>query len=159
MKYHIKVNDLYEFDFDESEIAEFDASTSSATEFHIIENHRNIKAKVVDSDFNHRKYTVEINGKNFDVAIQNELDQLVKKMGFETNSAQLVNVIKAPMPGLILEINVEVGAEVKTGETLLVLGAMKMENSFASPRDGVIKSVLVNKDDAVEKGQLLIEFE
>ena len=60
---------------------------------------------------------------------------------------------------MILIIDVEIGQEVQENETLLILEAMKMENNFASPRAGVIKSILVNKGDAVEKGQLLIEFE
>ena len=63
------------------------------------------------------------------------------------------------MPGLILEIFVDVGQVVKENEVLLILGAMKMENSFLSPREGTIKSVLVSVGDAVVKGQLLIEFE
>jgi biotin carboxyl carrier protein len=70
-----------------------------------------------------------------------------------------VNAIKAPMPGLILEISVVVGQEVKENDNLIILGAMKMENSFLSPRDGVIKSISVAVGDAVDKGQLLIEFE
>ena len=55
------------------------------------------------------------------------------------------------MPGLILEIFVAVGQIVKENETLLILGAMKMENSFLSPREGTIKSVLVSVGDAVVK--------
>jgi biotin carboxyl carrier protein len=69
-----------------------------------------------------------------------------------------INAIKAPMPGLILEISV-VGQTVKENDSLLILEAMKMENSFLSPRDGIIKSISVILGDAVDKGQLLIEFE
>jgi biotin carboxyl carrier protein len=70
-----------------------------------------------------------------------------------------INAIKAPMPGLILEISVVVGQTVKENDSLLILEAMKMENSFLSPRDGIIKSISVILGDAVDKGQLLIEFE
>jgi biotin carboxyl carrier protein len=63
------------------------------------------------------------------------------------------------MPGLILEISVVVGQTVKENDNLIILGAMKMENSFLSPRDGVIKTISVLMGDAVDKGQLLIEFE
>jgi biotin carboxyl carrier protein len=63
------------------------------------------------------------------------------------------------MPGLILEIGVEVGQIVKENDCLLILTAMKMENSFLSPRDGVIKSISVSVGDSVVKGDLLIEFE
>ena len=68
-------------------------------------------------------------------------------------------VIKAPIPGTILDVKVQVGAVVKSGDLLLILEAMKMENSFDSPRAGIIKSIAVTKGQAVEKGQLLIEFE
>ena len=74
-------------------------------------------------------------------------------------ASKQVNAIKAPMPGLILSIHVEVGQEVQENDSLLILEAMKMENNFNSPRAGKIKSILVEKGQAVDKGQLLIEFE
>ena len=93
------------------------------------------------------------------MAISGALDELIKSMGIERGRTKVVNAIKAPMPGLILEINVSVGQEVKENDPLLILEAMKMENCFLSPRDGVIKSIMVEKGNAVDKGQLLIEFE
>ena len=80
---------------------------------------------------------------------------------FDNLSAVLkhVNSIKAPMPGLILDIHVKQGQEVKEDEGLLILEAMKMENVITSPRDGVIKSVNIVKGEAIDKGHLLIEFE
>ena len=93
------------------------------------------------------------------MAISGALDELIKSMGIERGRTKVVNAIKAPMPGLILEINVSVGQEVKENDPLLILEAMKMENCFLSPRDGIIKSIAVEKGNAVEKGQLLIEFE
>ncbi len=93
------------------------------------------------------------------MAISGALDELIKSMGIERGRTKVVNAIKAPMPGLILEINVSVGQEVKENDPLLILEAMKMENCFLSPRDGVIKSITVEKGNAVDKGQLLIEFE
>ena len=63
------------------------------------------------------------------------------------------------MPGLIVDVMVEVGQEIAEGTPLLVLSAMKMENIILSQGDGVVKSVEVQKNDAVEKGQLIIEME
>ena len=63
------------------------------------------------------------------------------------------------MPGLIIDISITIGQEVKENDTLLILEAMKMENSITSPRDGVIKTISVTKNDTVKKNQLLIEFE
>ncbi|MDX1317201.1 MAG: acetyl-CoA carboxylase biotin carboxyl carrier protein subunit, partial [Xanthomarina gelatinilytica] len=74
-------------------------------------------------------------------------------------ASKKVNEIKAPMPGLILDIHVKEGQEVKEDDALLILEAMKMENVLTSPRDGIIKSISVSKNDTVDKNQLLIEFE
>lgn len=64
-------------------------------------------------------------------------------------------VVKSPMPGNILKINVTVGQKVNEGETLLVLEAMKMENEIMCPRDGVVASVNTSKGASVESGTLL----
>ncbi len=69
-----------------------------------------------------------------------------------------VNEVKAPMPGLVLDIRVSEGDEVKKGDPILVLEAMKMENIIKSPTDGVIKKINVKKGLAVEKNQVLINF-
>ncbi len=57
--------------------------------------------------------------------------------------------VKAPMSGNIISVNVTVGQQVKKGDTVVVLEAMKMENDIPAPKDGVIASVLVNKGDSV----------
>ncbi len=79
-------------------------------------------------------------------------------MGFTIGLGKKANDIKAPMPGIILSINVKEGQEVKEGETLLILEAMKMENAIGSPKDGVIKSIFIKSGETVEKGELLIEM-
>jgi biotin carboxyl carrier protein len=63
------------------------------------------------------------------------------------------------MPGLILEIQVKEGQDVKEDDTLLILEAMKMENVIHSPREGIIKSINVKQGETVDKDSLLIEFE
>ena len=80
-------------------------------------------------------------------------------MGFENSASKHINELKAPMPGLILEVFVITGQQVKENDSLLILEAMKMENIITSPRDGIIKSIFAIKGDAVEKNYLLIEFE
>ena len=80
-------------------------------------------------------------------------------MGFALSSTKDVGLIEAPMPGLILDINVRVGQAVNEDDPLLILEAMKMENVITSPRDGIIKSVSVKKGEAVDKNHVLIEFE
>jgi biotin carboxyl carrier protein len=157
--YKINVNDTFHFDMDSKSVSQLDAVNVGLNQFHILHENTSFKAAIVEADFNQKKYTVVVNGNSYTVAIANPLDILIKEMGFETGLAKQVNAIKAPMPGLILEISVTVGQEVKENDNLIILGAMKMENSFLSPRDGVIKTISVVVGDAVDKGQLLIEFE
>lgn len=158
-KFKVKVDDHLEFEFTNEEIAALDIHKISSSRFHVLENSTPFKAEIVDHDFLKREYTVKINSSNYKVEIENELDLLIEKMGLSLGDSQIVNDIKAPMPGLILDVNVKPGDEVKEGDYLLVLEAMKMENSLTAPRDGVVKSVAVTKGESVDKNQLLIEME
>ncbi len=157
--YKLLVNQALTFDFSEKDLENLDAVTVGNEKFHVLKNSVPYKAEVVSADFLSKKYTIKVNNNTYEVAISNPLDLLIKSMGIERGRTKVVNAIKAPMPGLILEISVSVGQEVKENDTLLILEAMKMENSFLSPRDGIIKSIAVVIGNAVDKGQLLIEFE
>ena len=157
--YKATVNKTDSFDLDDSSVDSLDAISVGDSKFHILKNNCSYRAEITQSDFLSKNYTVKVNGNSYEVNIADALDLLIKQMGFEVGSAKQVNAIKAPMPGLVLEISVEVGQEVQEGDNLLILEAMKMENSFTSPRAGIIKSIVVNKGQAVDKGQLLIEFE
>lgn len=159
LNFKLNVNDIFEFDFDKESSSQLDAISVNGDNYHILHQNIPYKAAVVSSDFINKIYQVKVNNATYSVTIADELDQLIKKMGFEAGKAHQVNAIKAPMPGLILEIGVSIGDEVKTNDNLLILGAMKMENSFLSPRDGIIKAIKVTVGESVVKGQLLIEFE
>ena len=67
--------------------------------------------------------------------------------------------MKAPLPGLILEIQVKEGDEVKVGQDILVMEAMKMENEIQSNQSGIVKSIKVDEGDNVYEGDVLIELE
>ena len=157
--YKLSVNNLNSFDLSESDLKNLDAIRVNDSIFHILKNNKPYTAEIISFDFIAKKYIVKVNNNRYEVSISNDLDQLISSMGIERGRTKVINVIKAPMPGLILEISVEVGQIVKENDPLLILEAMKMENSFLSPRDGVIKSIAVQKGNAVDKGQLLIEFE
>jgi len=157
--YTLSVNNEFSFNVSESELENLDAINTDATTFHVLKNHKSYQAKIISADLIAKKYIIKVNNSTYEVAISDTLDLLIKSMGIERGRTKLVNAIKAPMPGLILEISVEVGQTVKENDPILILEAMKMENSFLSPRNGVIKSIVVEKGMAVDKGQLLIEFE
>lgn len=155
----INVNDTFEFGFKKESISKLDAVRIETNKFHILHQNQPYNAEIIVSDFYQKKYTIKVNNNTYHVVISDPLDQLIKEMGFENGIAKQVNAIKAPMPGLILEISVFVGQSVKENDNLLILTAMKMENSFLSPRDGIIKYIAVKVGDSVTKGDLLIEFE
>lgn len=157
--YKVKVNKLVEFILTKEDITSTDIVKGSDQKYHILQNNQSVQAEIVQSDFNAKNYTVKVNNTNYQVNIQNELDELISEMGFTIGKVKIINSIKAPMPGLVLEVNVKVGDSIKEEDSLLILEAMKMENSITSPRDGVIKVIAIQKGDAVDKGELLIEFE
>lgn len=157
--YKLSVNNATSFEFTESDLEKLDAVRVEKSKFHVLNDSKPFQVEIISTDFIAKKYTVKVNNNTYEVAISNPLDELIKSMGIERGKTKVVNAIKAPMPGLILEISVEVGQSVKENDPLLILEAMKMENSFLSPRDGIIKSIAVVKGNAVDKGQLLIEFE
>ena len=155
----VTVNDTYEFDLTKDAISSLDTIESSTSKYHVLQNAISYKTEILKSDFNKKTYSVKVNNNTYEVVIANALDQLIDKMGFSANDSKQIDAINAPMPGLLLEISVAVGQEVKKDDQLFILEAMKMENAILSPRDGVIKSVNATKGDAIEKNYLLIEFE
>jgi biotin carboxyl carrier protein len=158
-KYKVTVNGDMEFEFTREQVEALDLQKTLDGSAHVLKSSRSFSANVQSSDFLKRSYTVKINSSPYEIKISNELDLLIEEMGLSLAAAQLVNDIKAPMPGLILNVQVKEGDEVKEGDYLLVLEAMKMENTLTAPRDGIVKAVSVNKGQTVEKNQLLIEME
>ena len=157
--FKISVNNTFNFDINQEDVSNLDAIQISDSEFHILQQNKSYKTEIQESNFNNKSYQVKVNNNLYKINIFNDLDALIKDMGFTISSTKHVDSIKAPMPGLILELQVKAGDKVKENDTLLILEAMKMENIITSPRDGIIKSISVKKGDAVEKNQLLIEFE
>ena len=159
ISYKVKVNNNSEFEVTSQDISALDSVKVNNQSYHILDNNTSYKAEILASNFNKKSYTVNINNNNYTVNIENDLDQLIKSLGFEIGASKKVNEIKAPMPGLILDVMVKPGDQVSVDTPLLILEAMKMENSILSPREGIIKSVSGDKGTTVDKGELLIEFE
>ena len=157
--YKIKVNTSHTFEVTKESMDTLDVVETSNNHYHILQNNTPIKAEILSTDFNQKLYSIKVNNNTYDVDIYDALDQQIEALGFEIGASKQVNDIKAPMPGLILEINVKEGQEVKENDPLLILEAMKMENVINSPREGIIKSVEVKQGQTVDKNMLLIEFE
>ncbi|MCA0234048.1 MAG: biotin/lipoyl-binding protein [Bacteroidetes bacterium] len=127
--------------------------------FHIIKDDRSFNAEVVEANHADKSFKVKVNETIYNVAAKDRFDLLLEQMGINSSTKNKVNNLKAPMPGLIWDIKVQVGDVVKAGDVVLVLVAMKMENALKSSGDGVVKSIKVNQGDSVDKNQVLIEFE
>ncbi|MEH6763435.1 MAG: biotin/lipoyl-containing protein [Aequorivita antarctica] len=157
-KFKAIVNDNFEFSLYSKDLETLDV-ISDNKKANIIFNNKSVEVETLESDFQKKTYTLSINGNRYHVKIENQLDVLISKMGLSLGNASVEDEIHAPMPGLILEVNVSEGNEVKKGDFLCVLEAMKMENTLTAPRDGVVKSVNIVKGETVDKGKLLIEFQ
>ncbi len=161
MNHSYKVNSNGEFNFDLSskDIHGSDVIKTPSGKFHVLQENKSFVAEIKEKNFDQKRYTVVVNNKEYEVRISNDLDLLVAEMGFSLGATKHVDSIEAPMPGLILSIDIAVGKEVAAGDPLLILEAMKMENVITAPRNGIIKNINVKQGDAVTKKQLLIEFE
>jgi biotin carboxyl carrier protein len=103
-------------------------------------------------------FLLEVNGKQVETAVQDHISILLEKLGMSVGEESVANEVLAPMPGVILRIMVEVGQEVKKGEPLLILEAMKMENLIKCPADVTVASLSVSVGQNVEKNASLIQF-
>ena len=127
--------------------------------FHIIKNNRSFNAEVLSADYNNKSFSIRINGNNYIVEAKDKYDELLKQLGMENLSSAKVNEIKAPMPGLVLRILIQEKQELKKGDSVLVLEAMKMENVLKSPGDGIVRQIKVKPGDKVEKNEVLVLME
>ena len=109
-------------------------------------------------DIKEKKVWITINGYRFFCQIEEETDQLLKKLGFQVEKKSDMKLMEAPMPGLISKVFVSDGDEVVKGTPLFILNAMKMENIIKAPASGEVSRILVKQDENVEKGQTLIQF-
>jgi glutaconyl-CoA/methylmalonyl-CoA decarboxylase subunit gamma len=119
---------------------------------------------------------IEVNGTKYEVEIEKEIKtsktpKLVRKESVPSTSSEKSTVktskpsekkgagtVKAPLPGVIVEIKARVGDNVKAGETLLIMEAMKMENNIKSDKEGKVISIAVNNGDSVLEGDILVEI-
>jgi biotin carboxyl carrier protein len=149
----------FEFLFTQDDIDKADVISTGEGDFNIIRKGRSVNVILLESDETGKKQKVEVEGEFYTMLIQDELDQTLDTMGFNNVSVKQIKEIKAPMPGLVLEVSVEAGQEVEEGDRILILEAMKMENSICIHANAKIKKILVSKGQPVDKNQVLVELE
>ncbi len=154
--FKVRVND--HFEFENLRIEDLDIIPAGNHCFHILYHDKSFLVEVLDADQPEKAFRIKVNGTVYEVQLSDQYDQMVHRLGLAAMSSQQVKDIKAPMPGLVLEVAVKPGDSVQKGAPLIILEAMKMENVIKSPGDGQVKAVQVKKGQAVEKNQLLIEM-
>lgn len=103
-------------------------------------------------------WLVQRGGEVWVAEVRDERSQLVSSLKAAAPRGEGAGLVRAPMPGLVLRVEVEVGQPVAPGSGLVVLEAMKMENEIRAPGPGRVKAVLVKAGETVEKGSPLVEL-
>ncbi|RZK22147.1 MAG: biotin/lipoyl-binding protein [Hymenobacter sp.] len=137
---------------------EWSVSQLAPGRYQVLHHERAFTVEVLAADYASKTFSLKVNGQRIDLQAQNQLDKLLARLGLSDAAATKVNELKAPMPGLIVEVRAQPGQAVQKGDPLLVLEAMKMENILKAPADGVVASIKVGPRDNVTKGQLLVQF-
>ena len=104
------------------------------------------------------RYTLWTDGRRFDVEALDERRRAIQDMTGQAAAARGPAPLVAPMPGLVVRIDVEVGDVVQAGQPLVVMEAMKMENELRSSSAGTVSTVKAVVGQAVEKGAVLVEL-
>jgi acetyl/propionyl-CoA carboxylase alpha subunit len=136
----------------------WDVSALGDGRYHVLHKGNSYNAELVTADYVAKIFVLKINGQRVELQAKDRFDQLLERMGLSNTVATKVNELKAPMPGLIVDIRVQPGATVQKGDPLLVLEAMKMENILKAPADGTVSSIKVELRTNVTKGQVLVQF-
>jgi biotin carboxyl carrier protein len=158
----IITHDGKEFQLDGNELngklINADISPIGKYRFHILRNGKSTLVSVVKTDPASKTVTLRIEGKKYVCKVKDQYDEILEKLGM-SGQAKAIKELKAPMPGKVLDIMVNIGETVTKDQALLVLEAMKMENVIKSPGEGKIKSISIQKANTVEKNQVMNNFE
>lgn len=136
----------------------WDLKWEDERKIHLIRGNESMEAELLSIDRETKTLQIRLGHQTATLKLKDRFDLLLEKMGMNTIGSGSLKEIKAPMPGLILDLKVKPGDEVKKGDVVLILEAMKMENIIKSPGDGLVKNVKVSLKESVEKNQVLIQF-
>ena len=160
----LKVNARWQFEADSKkgilngEAFECDIRKIKDRVFHIIQNGKSYRAELLSIDPEEKKMSLRINGNPYSVQAKDRFDELLEKMGMNNGNGTGIKELRAPMPGLVLDVKIKEEQILEKGTLILVLEAMKMENTLKSIGAATVKKILVKKGDKVEKGQALVLF-
>ena len=163
----IKVNEHQEIEIDiiKSELTlngkkvDTDIVKIGADKFHVLLNDGSYTIELLEKNETGKELIIAVNGKKQLVSVKDDFDELLRKLGMDKLNQKKMNEVKAPMPGLVLRVMVNEGDTIQKGDALIVLEAMKMENIIKATGEGVVKKVVAQIKQAVEKNQVLMIME
>ncbi len=144
-----------EFTIDEQSFQP-DIALVRSQEYHVISGNRSYNVKLLEQD--DKSMTFSVNGNKYKVDLEDPYDLLLNELGLSFGKTGLIEDIKAPMPGKVIDLMVNSGDAVEKDQPLLILEAMKMENVLKAPADATIQTIKVDKQHTVDKNQVLVEF-
>ena len=124
----------------------------------ILDNNKSKLVSVKEVNHEQKRYHIQIDGRAYQVQISDAVDQQILKMNLKSKKSNQLKELRAPMPGLVRQVNVNVGDQVDSGDSLFILEAMKMENLLKSPVNGIVSEIFVKPGESVEKNQILLSF-
>jgi len=124
----------------------------------ILDNNKSKLVSVKEVNHELKRYQIQIDGRTYQVQISDAVDQQILKMNLKSKKSNQLKELRAPMPGLVRQVNVQVGDQVDSGDALFILEAMKMENVLKSPVNGLVSDLFVKPGESVEKNQILLSF-
>jgi len=120
----------------------------------------NIFYEICSEKIDDEQYSLLVRGKKFNTIARTELKERATKLVEDAKAISNHHLdIKAPMPGMVLKIKINSGDEINSGDSLMILEAMKMENELKAPVSGKIKEIYISEGSAVEKGDKLFTIE
>ena len=155
------LNSVVQLDLSQTDVDKFKVLEINYTKKEIILSNgsKKLECKILKENVIDQSYIVRINGEISTIRLIKQVEKTIEKLGTQKENQKNINVLKAPMPGLILDVVIKESEFVKKGDPVIILEAMKMENILSSPVDGIVKEIKVNPQQTVEKNNILIKFE
>jgi len=100
-----------------------------------------------------------LDGRAYGLTVESEAAHRAAALVGEAAAARTAIEVRAPMPGLVMKVEVEEGAAVEVGDGLVIIEAMKMENEIVAPVSGVVSTIPVSEGEAVEQGSVMIRID
>ena len=166
MKYFVDLNgERHEVDLDGDQVTLGDETVSAhvedidGTPVRLVTIGREVHRVVARKGATRGSYTLWVDGYRFEGEALDERARAIRDITAASSKSTGPAPVNAPMPGMVIRVNVAVGDTVQAGQGVIVMEAMKMENELRASAPGVVKSIHAEVGRAVEKGATLVELE